>query len=383
MITYQLLTNLSCNLRCTYCYENLGNEKNNVKDMKDFLLACWKRDQGKDHCYSLDIIGGEPFMVVDDLDELFDFCVTTGPDYGFTCFHAGFSTNGTLLTRDKVRKFLEKWKDNIDLGISIDGTEEKHNKHRLTISGDGSFDDALAGYYVAKEILGKDKLSIKATFTKDSIKDYYNSFVFLFNLQPRLITLNYVFEEKFDEYDGIFMALEIIKCIDYMFTRKPEDWIEISHLYSPTIGFLSTIPLGRQVKPKRMTGNKCGSGVHMKCLGFDRQLYACNRFISMRKDSKAIGYLSEDNEIVNCNSELSEKIATSYKSYPEETCQKCLFNSECSDCLATPFDEDIDQDDYYKEHRQCGFTKARMIAVDYGTRLMKKYNREYNGWMIR
>ena len=62
--TYQILTNLSCNLACTYCYEHKVNKNNNAQDIVDFLHACFDRDKDlpKTEGAIIDIIGGEPFM---------------------------------------------------------------------------------------------------------------------------------------------------------------------------------------------------------------------------------------------------------------------------------------------------------------------------------
>lgn len=53
-----------------------------------------------------------------------------------------FQTNGTLID-DRWIELFRRW--NVNVGVSLDGDRETHDRNRLTRSGKGSFDATLAG----------------------------------------------------------------------------------------------------------------------------------------------------------------------------------------------------------------------------------------------
>ena len=370
MKTYQVITNMSCNLRCTYCYETLTTKKNDPKKIIEYLTACMKRDSGKENSFSVDFIGGEPFFVIDVLEEVCDFVERSYKEYGFEDYSLNFSTNGTLLWRRRQKAFIEKYKSRLYLGISIDGDKEKHDTHRLTIDGIGSFDDAMRGYNTAHKILGRNRINLKATFTKDTIKDYARSVKFLMSLEnkPRHVNANFNFEEKFDEYDGVLIAMELFNIFEYMLSQPSEDWVDFLMLFEDKQVVEVVRTLINQ-KPKKLDQNRCGTcSGDMMSLGFDGKLYGCNRFLSMNRDNMDIGKV-ENSCIVEKKDSIRNEILNAYTQLPDQ-CNSCLFNKSCSDCVAIAPDEGITIKDYYNQFRQCGFTKAKELTRDYINRLL-------------
>jgi uncharacterized protein len=73
-------------------------------------------------------------------------------------------TNATLITNDWIKLFKE---GNFGIGVSLDGPQWLHNKHRMYLSGQGSYKDTLRGI---SRLLGNDvSFSILAVVTKDSL----------------------------------------------------------------------------------------------------------------------------------------------------------------------------------------------------------------------
>lgn len=368
MKTYQIITNMSCNLRCTYCYENLSSKKNNADSIKQYLLAGMKEDQGKEKELMVDFIGGEPFFVPDLLDDVMSFVINNYKKYKFEKVFFNFSTNGTLLHKPKQLALLNKFKDNLYIGVSLDGDKEKHDKHRLTIDGKGSFDNAIKGYNTAFDILGKCRMNIKATFTKDSISDYARSVKFLLNLDrlPRELQANFNFEEKFDEYDGILIANELLEVLKYYMSMPHKQRPELTQIVKDDV-FFSSINNSSLKKPKPLQQNRCGSCNQMSSLGFDNKVYGCNRFLSMERDNMDIGIV-KDEKILYHEVSIKNDVLNAYLQIPK-SCQKCRFNDACSDCVAVALDENISYKEYYNQRRMCGYTKAKEIAKVYGRRL--------------
>ncbi|EAA6449770.1 hypothetical protein DRA23_26620, partial [Salmonella enterica subsp. enterica] len=107
--TYQVVTNLSCNLDCEYCYERKYPRNNKAADIVDFLHACFERDKDIPNIdVIIDIIGGEPFMQPKLLLAAFEtaeqLCKEHNRPYMFS-----ISTNGTLLDRPLNREIVERW----------------------------------------------------------------------------------------------------------------------------------------------------------------------------------------------------------------------------------------------------------------------------------
>src|SRR5262249_9071329 len=60
---------------------------------------------------------------------------------GLTVTHS-FQTNGTLITDEWCRFFSD---EHVGVGVSIDGPKRLHDRNRVTRSGQGTFDKAIAG----------------------------------------------------------------------------------------------------------------------------------------------------------------------------------------------------------------------------------------------
>jgi uncharacterized protein len=91
--------------------------------------------------------GGEPTLAGIDYFEKIVELQTKNNHSGKRIIN-GIQTNGTKLD--------EKWceffaREDFLVGISIDGPEHLHNKHRVTKSGDGSFQDVIRGYELLKK----------------------------------------------------------------------------------------------------------------------------------------------------------------------------------------------------------------------------------------
>lgn len=214
MKEYQILTSLSCNLRCTYCYEEFNDRVNELEDCKLYIKGLFDRDKNyhkfaEDKRVTLDFIGGEPFLHPDLLRGIFEYSTEIKDEYNISEVLFSISTNGTLLSTPKAKKLLEDWGKRMNLGISLDGTKEKHDLHRLTINGMGSYDSALKGYLTAREV-GVRWINFKSTFTKETIGQYFESFKSLIALKPNGILFARIEDRKLDTLGEITTEEELI-----------------------------------------------------------------------------------------------------------------------------------------------------------------------------
>ena len=94
--TIQCLTNLNCNLACTYCYEHKCNKVNNEKDICDFIDGMIKSHvrlgrsvAGRD--LIVDFIGGESLLYPKMLDNISTYALNKANEYGFRSFTISIS----------------------------------------------------------------------------------------------------------------------------------------------------------------------------------------------------------------------------------------------------------------------------------------------------
>ena len=117
----------SCNLACTYCYQEGVREAGNVNVKYDLDKVMQELEKsGRE----FSMFGGEALLVPKkDLEFLFD--------YGFKKFgRNGIQTNGTLIDDGHIEMFK---KYNVGVGISIDGPADLNNLRK--VRGKGNTDE--------------------------------------------------------------------------------------------------------------------------------------------------------------------------------------------------------------------------------------------------
>jgi uncharacterized protein len=178
-----------CNLRCKYCYEL--HKKTSVIPIeycKEFIDLVLKADFSEiDNSMpdlfknvNLDLIGGEVLLYPEICDEIityFQYAIRN--DKRKTNWRCSISTNGTLFKNGNVKKFIEKWKNVLSLGISLDGTPELHDLNRIYPNGSGSMKSILEGFEWLKVVLPESLKQTKSTISKNSIPYMYDSLRYL------------------------------------------------------------------------------------------------------------------------------------------------------------------------------------------------------------
>ncbi|RBL89647.1 radical SAM protein [Chitinophaga flava] len=144
-----------CNINCSYCYmysfedqTYLQQPKFMSQDTVDILLL-----KVKEHClrHSLQRFffifhGGEPLLAKKEFFSEFVEKARRTIDTGVKLFFS-VQTNGILLTDEWCQLFI---KYNIRVGVSLDGPQAVHDKHRVDHSGKGTFLKVLEGINTLK-----------------------------------------------------------------------------------------------------------------------------------------------------------------------------------------------------------------------------------------
>lgn len=137
-----------CQLACKYCYLVGKNTKERMpweiaKQAVDYILE--REDEFREESVVWDFIGGEPFLEIDLIDRICDYIkmeMFRRNHHWFNSYRFSFSTNGINYHEEKVQNFIKKNKEHLSIGITIDGTEMKHDLNRVyKITNRGSYKD--------------------------------------------------------------------------------------------------------------------------------------------------------------------------------------------------------------------------------------------------
>ena len=121
-----LVVTHQCNLNCTYCYEHHKNSKTmSVELAKTIVDKELQMDDGVS-MIEFDFIGGEPLLEFDTIREVIEYTVQKKYDKDYIFF---ITTNGVLLN-DERKEWLRAHSDVLQVGLSLDGTKEMHDKNR-------------------------------------------------------------------------------------------------------------------------------------------------------------------------------------------------------------------------------------------------------------
>jgi len=159
---------LQCNMCCPYCFE----------DKKDIVMSSDIQDKlfnfVETHFAAYPTIkklsvqwyGGEPLMekdVIYNLSEKFiKFCEEKGATYS-----ASMITNGALLDGETAKRLSEDCKVNY-VQITMDGMKENHNKRRILVSGEDSFEIIMKNIEESKDYLS---ISVRVNVDKTNNED--------------------------------------------------------------------------------------------------------------------------------------------------------------------------------------------------------------------
>lgn len=391
-VTYQVVTNLSCNLDCEYCYERKYPRNNDIEACVDFIHACFDRDRNKPNIGGaiIDIIGGEPMLQPKLLIAIFEtaemLAKRDNRPYVFS-----ISTNGTLFNKRINQKIVERWADKLSIGVSIDGLPESHDQYRIyTSTGKGSYEDAVAGYNYLKSMNIRE-LGVKATFTLATLPYYAAGMKSLIDVTGGgTINGNLIYEDVIPRGMAPEISNQMIEVIDY-WCEKGLHLDKRNTLGQITPHGFSADAVWNPIRREQLQASEelrldpervrpfCGTVKYMTCLGFDRKIYGCNRFMSTVTTRQAIGELV-GREIIPLDRSLETEIDEQWKDF-SDTCLKCPAKHMCASCAAAPYEnKDGSREarkEYHSERRQCGWTMAKLLTAQYWYEKFESYDDQY------
>ena len=348
----------SCNLACKYCYM-VG--KNNTKKMSfetakkavDYILT--NRDLFPEDSVVWDFIGGEPLLEINLIDRISDYIVQKMFVLNhpwFSSYMFSFSSNGLLYSAPAVQKYINKNKEHISIGLSVDGNKVKHDNSRIYPNGKGSYDDVVKNVPLWLEQFPG--ASTKATFSHDDLPYLKDSIINLWNIGIKIVAANVVFEDVWEDNDDIIFENQLKELADYIIDNKL--WNKVSvRFFSPTIG----LPLTDLEKEQ----NFCGAG-KMLAVDCDGNFYPCIRFLDFSLTNRKGRKIGDVDSGINFDKVRPFKALNLYSQSPEK-CINCDVASGCAWCTGSNYDFAQTNTIYERNTAICKMHKANVRANEY------------------
>ena len=262
-----------CQLACKYCYLVGKNSQermtfNIAKKAVDYILS--NRDYLINDSVVWDFIGGEPLLEIDLIDSICDYIkeqmyIKQHP--WFNAYRFSISTNGLMYNDRRVQKFIEKNHTHLSIGITIDGTKQKHDLQRIYKgSGKGSYDDVIKN--IPLWLSQFSNAATKVTVSHNDLPYIKESVLHLYSLGIKEVNINVVFEDVWKEGDDSVLENQLKALADAIINRR---------LYQThSCSFFSDF-IGKPQDRVMHNQNWCGAG---KMLSIDAlvNFYPCTRF---------------------------------------------------------------------------------------------------------
>lgn len=345
-----------CQLACKYCYlvgknQNGRMSLDTAKKAVDYILDN-PEFFNEDSVY-FDFIGGEPFLEIDMIDSLCDYIkiqMYKKHHPWFNHYAFSFSTNGLNYSSPKIQDFIKKNRRHLSIGITIDGTKNKHDINRIyKNTGKGSYDDVVKSIPLWLEQFPNE--STKVTLSSEDLPYVCESIVHLFKLGIHRIFMNCVFEDVWKEGDDVIFEEQLVKLADAMIDE--ELYVENScSIFDDRIG-----------KPNKDNQNWCGSG-KMLAIDCDGNFYPCNRFVDFSLREKKPRIIGNIHEGIDPN-KVRPFILLDRQTQSPEKCLKCEVAKGCSWCQGENYDSADTDTIYQRATAVCLMHKARVRANNY------------------
>ncbi len=352
-----------CQLVCGYCYLVGKNTKKKMsfetaKKTIDYLLS--QDVKPGDEAIILEFIGGEPCLEIELIDKIADYFKRESFKLDhpwFNNYMISFATNGVLYKNDKVQRFIEKNKMHLSIGISIDGTKEKHDLQRKYKNGKGSYDDIAR--IIPLWLKQFPTSATKVTISSDDLSLLKDSILHLWSLGINSVHSNVVFEDVWQEGDDAILEEQLTLLADEILDKE---------LYKDYYCSFFQRSIG---KPTTTNINWCGAG-RMLAIDTIGDFYPCIRFIPFSLTNRP------GRKVGNCNEGIDQNkvrpfLALNVKSQSDSKCVDCEVASGCAWCQGVNYDFADSETIYQRATYICKAHKARVRANNY---FWDKYDRK-------
>ena len=348
-----------CQLACKYCYLVGKNVKERMswetaKQFVDYVLG--HEEYFPEESVVWDFIGGEPFLEIELIDRICDYLKTRMFEldhHWFDSYRFSFSTNGINYHTPEVQRFIKKNREHLSIGITIDGTEKKHDLNRVYKNTDkGSYRDVVKNIPLWLEQFPN--AGTKVTISSADIPYITESVLHLYSLGLHQVNINVVFEDMWQEGDD--------KRFEEQLTTLADAIIDGGWYQDYTCSFFGEY-IGKPLDPDIDNQNWCGAG---KMLSVDAagNLYPCTRFAQYSLRNKKALIIGNVHEGIDKNL-LRPFLTLDRTTQSPRKCLECEVASGCAWCQGENYDAADTPTIYQRATAICLMHKARVRANNY------------------
>lgn len=353
-----------CQLACKYCYLVGKNEKERMswevaKQAIDYILDNENDENFRYESVVWDFIGGEPFLEIELIDKICDYIKTEmfrRNHHWFDSYRFSFSTNGINYDSEKVQNFIKKNHTHLSIGITIDGTQKKHDMNRIWksegVEEKGSYVDVVRNIPLWLEQFPN--AGTKVTISSADIPYIKESVLHLYSLGIHEVNINVVFEDVWSEGDDILFENQLIQLAD--------DIIDGEYYKNYACSFY-TESMGKPMDCMLENQNWCGAG---KMLSVDAvgNFYPCTRFAQYSLRDKKAWIIGNIHEGIDKN-KLRPFLTLDRCTQSSQECIDCEVASGCAWCQGENYDAADTPTVYQRSTAICKMHKARVRANNY------------------
>lgn len=222
----------ACNFRCAYCTQS-HVAKRLKEDVENSIIRLVEKQARRCKRVEIDWFGGEPLLEYDKVCHVLmlanNICIQQK-----CALSASITTNGYLLNPDRVKELRQL---NVkSMQITLDGNKTTHDKRRVLVNGEGTFDIIHKnliivleeGIFVTLRINVDEENIDDISVLLDSIPEKYRKQVMVsvcnvfqneekvssFNLLKQAIDKGYVYGDRKNRYSGCHASLKNAVVID-------------------------------------------------------------------------------------------------------------------------------------------------------------------------
>ena len=303
-----------CNLRCVYCYHQEKTERDLSVDAGmqaiDFVL----RHSGQN--VRIGFVGGETLLRFDVIEELVEYAQKNAKSQRKRLLFA-LTTNGTLLD-DRIIAFCEDHR--IFIVLSADGARRSHDMHRITPSGEGSFD--LVEKAIDRMVEYQGPWQVNTVITPKTAPLLYENVMFLVDRGCRSLEQAIDYSAEWTERDFAALAVN--------YEKVAELWMEEILRDRPLEIKFITRMIKQRLSPHIAP---CPAGHDRIGISVEGKIYPCHRFTQMRRrDLWCIGDIHKGMDM-----RKSEEL-TGFRICNMEECKDCRLMLFCPNgCIAVSY----------------------------------------------
>lgn len=348
-----------CQLACKYCYLVGKNSRERMpwkvaKTAIDYIL-----DQEKDfkeESVVWDFIGGEPFLEIDLIDRICDYLKTEmfrRNHHWFDSYRFSLSTNGINYHEEKVQRFIKKNINHLSIGITIDGTELKHNLNRIYRESErGSYRDVVRNIPLWLEQFPN--AGTKVTISSADIPYIKESVLHLYSLGIHEVNINCVFENVWKTGDDKRFEEQLIQLADEIIDKE---------YYKEFACSFFSENLGKPMDCTLQNQNWCGAGM-MLAIDAEGNFYPCTRFAQYSLRSKKAWIIGNIRDGIDKN-KLRPFLTLDRCTQSTQECIDCEVAEGCAWCQGENYDAADTPTIYQRATAICLMHKARVRANNY------------------